>query len=64
MKPPRWTRGGAFAPTAAGTAISLVAVPIGGLGVLAAAFRAFLPAVAMLSIAAIMWATGRWLLSR
>ena len=64
MNPPKWTRGGAFAPTATATAFSLIAVPIGGLGILAMAFRVIAPGAIMTTGGLILWLTGRWLLNR
>lgn len=64
MSTPKWTRGGAFAPTATATVISLIAAPIGGLGLLALAFRALTAGVVMTTTAGALWITGRWLLNR
>lgn len=64
MTKPKWTDGGAYGLTAAGTALSFTAVPIFGLGVLALVFGGRLPGVVLSSAGVAMWFTGRWLLSR
>ena len=64
MKEPRWTEGGATVPTVVATLISLLAAPIGGLGVLLLFFGAWVPAVSFGMAGVAMWVTGRRLLDR
>ena len=62
MKPPRWLEGGEFTPTVAATALSLLAAPIGGLGILTLLFGAWIPAAIFLTAGIVMWFTGKRLL--
>ncbi len=64
MKEPSWTDGGATVPTIAATLASLLSAPIAGVGVLAALFGAWVPAVIFSVAAAAMWFGGRWLIDR
>ena len=64
MKEPHWTDGGATVPTVVATLISLMAAPIGGLGVIAALFGAWAPAVVFSSAGLVLWAGGRRLIDR
>lgn len=64
MKEPRWTEGGATIPTVVATLSSFLAAPIGGLGLLAALFGAWLPAVIFASSGLALWFGGRSLIDR
>lgn len=64
MKAPKWTVGGATVPTTTGTVISLLAAPMAGLGLMAGLFGAWVAGSVMMSIAAMLWLAGRWLLAR
>ena len=64
MVPPKWLRGGAYTPTVLATFLSLVAAPIGGLGVIALVFGAVVPGVIFLVAGIALWAMGRWLIDR
>lgn len=60
----KWYEGGEYAPTVAATALSLLAAPIGGLGVIFLFFGAWVPALGFLLAGTIMWFTGRRLIDR
>ena len=64
MKEPSWTDGGATVPTIAGTLLSFLAAPIGGLGVIIALFGAWLPALVFTAAGCSLWFAGRWLVDR
>lgn len=64
VKLPKWLEGGADAPTVVATLASLLAAPIGGLGVLALAFGAWIPAAILIVGAIALWSAGRYLLDR
>ncbi len=63
-KTPQWLEGGASTPTVLATLLSLFAAPLGGLGVLAILFGAWVPGVLLMVAAVASWISGRRLLDR
>jgi len=64
MKVPKWFSGGAFTPTAVATFFSLVAAPIGGIGVIALMFGAWVPGLVFAASGAALWLVGKYLIDR
>lgn len=62
MTPPRWLRGGATSTTVVATVFSFLAIPIGGLGLLALLFGAWVPGIVFAVSGVVLWVTGRRLL--
>lgn len=64
MRRRRWYDGGEYVPTVAATALSLLAAPIGGLGIIVLLFGAWLPATVFIGSGVAMWLVGRYLIDR
>ena len=64
MPESHWTDGSATVPTVIAALSSLLAAPLGGLGLIAALFGAWIPAIAFTASALGLWFGGKWLLDR